>query len=91
MAQDHTCCRLCKDNIFTRTIKLTRESEGNHYLVETVNTSFDGEAGHGAIRSISPDFSWKHLATLPDAEACVNAQYEASLKEGFRSLPPAPM
>lgn len=91
MAQDQTCCRLCKDNTFTRTIRLTRESEGNHYLVETVNTSFDGEAGCGAIPSISPEFSWTHFATLPDAEACVNAQYEASLKEGFRPLAPAPM
>jgi hypothetical protein len=91
MAEEHTCCRLCKDNTFTRTIKVTRESEGNHYLVEVVNTSLGGQVGRGGIPSVIPDFSWKHFASLPDAETSVNAQYEASLKEGFRPLPPEPM
>ena len=68
-----------------------RESEGNHYLVEVVNTSLGGQVGRGGIPSVIPDFSWKHFASLPDAETSVNAQYEASLKEGFRPLPPEPM
>jgi hypothetical protein len=86
MPLDHTYCRLCKDKTFSRTIKVTRETEGSHYLVETVNTSFDGEAGHDALPSMSPDFSWKHFTTQPDAEAFATAQYEASLKEGFTPL-----
>jgi len=86
MASGQASYRLCKDNLYNRTIKVTEEPEGRHYLVETVDTglTLDGPRNH--ISPLSPDFSWKHFTTLSEALDCLQAQYEASLKEGFKPL-----
>ena len=50
MAINQTWCKLCKDHAITRTIKVTNETEGHHYVVETVDTSYHGEgASSGAV------------------------------------------
>lgn len=87
MAIDQTCCKLCKDHAIARTIKVTNETEGHHYLVETVDTSYHGEGASSEAVPIAPDFSWRHFTTLAEAGADAEAQYEASLKEGFTPLP----
>ncbi len=87
MAIDQTYCKLCKDHAIARTLKVTNETEGHHYLVETVDTSYHREGASSDAAPITPDFSWRHFTTREEAEADAKAQYEASLEEGFTPLP----
>ena len=54
--------------------------------METVDTGLTLGGTRNDTSPLSPDFSWKHFTTLSEALDCLKAQYEASLKEGFRPL-----
>jgi len=75
MATEKAWGRLRNNDAVTRTIRVEPEGEGTLFFVEVTDTSL-----------VSPKYSWTLFGTLPDAEAGAKAQYEASLKEGFKPL-----
>jgi hypothetical protein len=83
MTMDKEYCKLEKDED-VRTIKLLTESDGPHYLVETIDTNLNDAALSAEGSPLNPSFSWKHFGTPSEAEADAKAQYDASLKEGFK-------
>jgi hypothetical protein len=85
MAPVKESCKLEKDEA-VRTIKLLTESDGPHYLVETIDTSINEAALNAESSALNPSFSWKHFSTPSEAEANAKAQYDASLKEGFEPV-----
>jgi hypothetical protein len=69
-----------------RAIKLLTENNGPRYLVETIDTNLHEGALSAESSPFNPSFSWKQFSTPSEAEADAKAQYEASLKEGFKPV-----
>ena len=86
MTLDKVHCELRKDAAVRR-IKVINESEGHHFLVETIDKNIDAAAQCMESPTSGPAFSWRHFSILSDAEADARAQYRASLEEGFRPVP----
>lgn len=76
MTKDRLWSKLRNKGAVTRTIRVKPEGDGMNYLLEVVDTSLT-----------HPKFSWTLFGALSEAEAGAQAQYEASLKEGFAPLP----
>ena len=75
MADDRVWAKLRNKDAVTRTIRVQHQNEGSECFLEVIDTSLT-----------KPRFSWTLCGSQREAEAGAQAQYQASLKEGFAAI-----